>query len=257
MNPRRAAKGAVEELMSVSDAARYLSLSAKTVYRMVEELPAVRAGGRWRFRVRDLDNWILKHRSGAEPLPEPLDYAGGDARLYPYMDVRNIFLDAPQTAAADLIRGALTRSRLALAGGSEEETKERIYEAILEREKLCSTALHPDVAFPHPRDPEKCALAEHQILVVRARGPVDFGEAHGYRPRIAIILIARTAAVQLVWEARLSHLLHREGLAPRLLGARSPSDVYDLFARAGETAPSDASPASSGPAVLRPNPGRR
>lgn len=249
MGPQKRSKIAVEETMSVSDAARYLSLSARTIYRMVEELPAIRQGGRWRFRVRDLDNWILKHRSGVEPLPEPLNCAG-DARLYPYMDVRNIFLDAPQTVAADLIRSAVVRSQLALDGGSEEEAKERISEAILEREKLCSTALHPDAAFPHPRDPEKCALAEHQIIVVRARGPVDFGEAHGYRPRIAIILLARTAAVQLVWEARLSHLLHREGLARRLLEARSAREIYDVFAKTGETAPGVASP-PSGPATPR------
>jgi len=236
--------------MSVSDAARYLSLSSRTIYRMVGEFPAIRLGGRWRFRVRDLDNWILKHRTGVEPLPEPLDSAG-DARLYPYMDLQNIILDAPQKVAADLIRSALARAHLAPNGGSEEEAKERIVDAILEREKLCSTALHPDAAFPHPRDPEKCALAEHQIIVVRARGPVDFGEAHGYRPRIAIILLARTAAVQLVWEARLSHLLHREGLARQLLDARTEREIYDVFARAGQVATVGASPAAGESIPLR------
>ena len=240
----------LEEMMSVSDAARYLSLSARTVYRMVGELPAIRVSGRWRFRVRDLDNWILKQQSSVESLPEPLEGAK-DARLYPYMDVRNIFLDAPETVAADLIRSALLRSRLALGGGSEKEMKDRICEAILEREELCSTALHPDAAFPHPRDPEKCALAEHQIIVVRARGPVDFGEAHGYRPRLAVILLARTAAVLLVWEARLGHLLHREGIAGRLLEARSAREIYDIFAETGRVAPGDASP-PTGAAKLGP-----
>jgi excisionase family DNA binding protein len=250
MVPQKRSKIPAEETMSVSDAARYLSLSSRAIYRMVGELPAIRVGGRWRFRVRDLDNWILKHRTGVEALPEPLDSAG-DARLFPYMDLQNIFLDAPQTTAADLIRSAVVRARLTPNGGSEEEAKDRICEAILEREKLCSTALHPDAAFPHPRDPEKCALAEHQIVVVRARRPVDFGEAHGYRPRIAIILLARTAAVQLVWEARLSHLLHREGLARRLLDARNECEIYDVFAGAGEGALSGASPAA-GESILLP-----
>ncbi len=248
---KRSSAGAVEEMMSVSDAARYLSLSPRTIQRMVGELPAVRVEGRWRFRVRDLDNWILKHRSGVELLPEAVSHVGEDARLYPYMDVRNIFPDARETTAPDLIRAALAASHLTLAEGSEEETKGRILEAILEREKLCSTALHPDAAFPHPRDPEKCALAAHQIIVVRARGPVDFGEVHGYRPRLAIILLARTAAVQLVWEARLSHLLHREGLAKRILEARSEAEIYSVFRQAGEMAPSDPSLPSSGQATLR------
>ncbi len=249
MTRRKAPKEALEAMMSVSDAARYLSLSTRTVYRMVEELPAIRIDGRWRFRVRDLDHWILRRRSTGEPLPEPVDYAAGEALLHPYIDVRNIFVDAQETRAPALIRGALDRARLAPAAGSEKAAKDQIYEAILEREKLCSTALHPDAAFPHPRDPEKSPLAEHQIIVVRAAGPVDFGEVHGYKPRIVFILLARAAPVQLLWEARLSHLLHRGALAPRLLEAASAPEIYEVFAKTREAPPSAESAASSPPTV--------
>jgi excisionase family DNA binding protein len=32
-------------------------------------LPAIRHGKEWRFRKRDLDAWIERHRSGLPPLP--------------------------------------------------------------------------------------------------------------------------------------------------------------------------------------------
>ena len=32
-------------------------------------LPAIRHGKEWRFRKRDLDAWIERHRSGVPPLP--------------------------------------------------------------------------------------------------------------------------------------------------------------------------------------------
>lgn len=32
-------------------------------------LPAIRCGKEWRFRKRDLDAWIERHRSGLPPLP--------------------------------------------------------------------------------------------------------------------------------------------------------------------------------------------
>ena len=99
----------------------------------------------------------------------------------------------------------------------------------MEREALCSTALHPDVAFPHPRDPEKSPIAEDQILVVRAARPLEFHEIHGYKPRIVFILLARTASLQLLWEARLSHLLHREGFVEKLLSAGTPEEMYAVF----------------------------
>src|SRR5512143_3986052 len=100
----------------------------------------------------------------------------------------------------------------------------------MEREALCSTALHPEVAFPHPRDPEKCPLGDDQIIVVRAARPVEFHEIHGYKPRVAFILLARSASLQLLWEARLSHLLHREGFVEKLLSAKTPAEMYEVFA---------------------------
>jgi nitrogen PTS system EIIA component len=217
-------------MMTVSDVARYLSLSEKTIYRMVRELPAVRVGGRWRFRLRDLDSWLLRRRNEAEPLPEPITGAGGEMRLAPYIRTENILLDVPQVRAEPLIISAIERANLDLSESPAKAARERIIASILEREALCSTALNPSVAFPHPREPEKCPLASDQLIIVRASSPVDFLEVHGYRPKLVIILLARTVPLQLLWEARLSHLVHREGLDDRLLAARTPEEVSEVFA---------------------------
>jgi len=36
--------------------------------------------------------------------------------------------------------------------------------------------------------------------------------------------------LQLLWEARLSHLLHREGFVQKVLSARSAGELYRVFA---------------------------
>ncbi|HEY6930744.1 MAG TPA: helix-turn-helix domain-containing protein, partial [Thermoanaerobaculia bacterium] len=41
--------------MTVNEVSSYLSLSARSVYRLVGDLPAIRVGGRWRFRVSDIE----------------------------------------------------------------------------------------------------------------------------------------------------------------------------------------------------------
>jgi len=146
------------------------------------------------------------------------------------MDEKNIFLDVPDSEAGILIRNAIDRAALSLTERPEQAAKERIHASIMEREALCSTALHPDVAFPHPRDPEKCPLGSDQIVIVRAARPVEFREMHGYRPRIVFLLLARKVSLQLLWEARLSHLLHREGFVEKLLSAKSARGLYEVFA---------------------------
>jgi excisionase family DNA binding protein len=219
-----------DQTMTVAEVSAYLSLSTSSVYRLVKELRALRVDGRWAFRASDVDQWLLKRRTGDEPQLEPVEEVGSLVRLFSHMDEKNIFLDVPDSEAGILIRNAIDRAALSLTERPEQAAKERIHASIMEREALCSTALHPDVAFPHPRDPEKCPLGSDQIVIVRAARPVEFREMHGYRPRIVFLLLARKVSLQLLWEARLSHLLHREGFVEKLLSAKSARGLYEVFA---------------------------
>ena len=215
--------------MSVSEVSSFLSLSAASVYSLVGELKAVRVGGRWHFRMSDVERWLLKQPTADEAEIEPVRELGSQVRLFPHMEEANVFLDVTDPDAPTLIRNAIRRARLDLSEGPERAAKERIYESIMEREMLCSTALHPDVAFPHPRDPEKCPFGRDQIVVVRARQPVEFREINGYRPRIVFLLFARTVSLQLLWEARLSHLLHGKAFVKSVLSAKSARELCEVF----------------------------
>ena len=222
-------------MMTVAEVSSYLSLSAGTVYKLVGDLRAVRIGGRWCFRTADVEQWLLKRRSADEPPIEPVQELGSYVRLIPHLDEANIFLDVTDADAPTLISNAIRRARLDLTERPEEAAKEKIIASILEREALCSTALHPDVAFPHPRDPEKCPFGRDHIVVVRAVKPVEFGEIHGHRPRIVFLLLARTVSLQLHWEARLSHLLHQEDFVGKALAAKSAAEFCELFGPAPQS----------------------
>jgi excisionase family DNA binding protein len=216
-------------MMTVAEVSSYLSLSAGTVYKLVGDLRAIRIGGRWCFRTADVEQWLLQRRSADEPPIEPVAELGSHVRLIPHLDESNVFLDVTDSKATPLITNAVRRARLDLTEKPAEAAREKIIASILEREALCSTALHPDVAFPHPRDPEKCPLGRDAIIVARAAQPVDFGDPHGHRPRLVFVLLARTVSQQLHWEARLSHLLHREGFVEKALAAKSPREFCELF----------------------------
>ncbi len=50
------------ELMTAPELAKYLKVELRTVYRYLKDtqLPAIRMGGRWRFRKEDIDRWLLQ-----------------------------------------------------------------------------------------------------------------------------------------------------------------------------------------------------
>lgn len=57
----------MQDLWDVRRVAAYLGLSERSVYDKARggDLPAVRVGGRWRFRPEDLDAWITERAAGA------------------------------------------------------------------------------------------------------------------------------------------------------------------------------------------------
>lgn len=49
-----------DSLLNIQQVADYLQLNHSTVYQWAQQgrLPAIKLGGRWRFRQADLDAWI-------------------------------------------------------------------------------------------------------------------------------------------------------------------------------------------------------
>ena len=52
-----------DELMTAPEVAKYLKVELRTVYRYLRDaqLPAIRMGGRWRFRRDDINGWLQKY----------------------------------------------------------------------------------------------------------------------------------------------------------------------------------------------------
>ena len=51
---------AEERLLTAEETATYLKVCRETVYRLARkgQIPAVRVGGQWRFRERDILEWL-------------------------------------------------------------------------------------------------------------------------------------------------------------------------------------------------------
>jgi excisionase family DNA binding protein len=52
-----------EKLLTVEEVADYLNVDKFTVYRLLaeKELPAFKVGNQWRFKRKQIENWLVKH----------------------------------------------------------------------------------------------------------------------------------------------------------------------------------------------------
>lgn len=64
--------------MTLVEVAAYLRLSKDTVYRMASsgKLPASKVGSQWRFRKKDVDQWLDQNRNVGPGAPPPRRKAG-------------------------------------------------------------------------------------------------------------------------------------------------------------------------------------
>ena len=60
-----------ESFLTTEEVLEYLNINLRTVYRLIKagSIPAVRVGRQWRFRKRDLDDWLESRRHGEVQTP--------------------------------------------------------------------------------------------------------------------------------------------------------------------------------------------
>ena len=58
----------MKEIMTPREAAEYLSIHVRTIYRLVKlgEIPGRKVGGSWRFRKDTLDAWLSEKEKPAD-----------------------------------------------------------------------------------------------------------------------------------------------------------------------------------------------
>lgn len=62
-----------ETFLTTEEVLEYLQVNLRTVYRLIKagKIPAVRVGRQWRFRKKDIDEWLSRGRPGARTSSAP------------------------------------------------------------------------------------------------------------------------------------------------------------------------------------------
>lgn len=228
----------VPDLLSPKQLAEYLQLSQRTVYRLLErgDLAGVKVGGQWRFRKATVDEWLDLNvqrfdTDSLHALEDDDESTHGGAR-------RLAQLIAPENARIRLsarTRDEAVRTFVAQVRFPEPVSPELIAERVLERERLCSTALTDGVALLHtPRSRPRVLAAHDLIAIARLDAPIDFGALDGSKTQTLILLLARSERDQLALLAKLARVCREPGFLAALHQARNRVATVALIRRTEE-----------------------
>jgi PTS system nitrogen regulatory IIA component len=213
-----------DEILTIKQVARYLKVNERAIYKLAQEgaIPTVKIANQWRFRRSMIDGWLdlqmSSHlipynglRNGADAPPVPT----GDLKIADALRPAAIRLDLTATTKSE----ALDELAAVLSDAFGVRDPAGLRQAVHHRERLCSTAIVEDVAFPHPRRNGNRYTRELAIAVGRSTQGIDFRGMDGKPTHLVVMLCAPSDALHLQVIAKLGRLLGDAALRRTLLKA--------------------------------------
>ena len=229
------------EQMNEQQLADYLHMDLREVRKLASrgQLPCRKVGGEFVFRKGDVDHWV-EARMGAldrhrlakieKGVRAHHGMAHGEPEVCPLIPDGGIAVPLESKT-----REAALRGLIALAEDcGVVYNREDLLKEIREREDLCSTALAPGVAMPHPRHPLPYDIAESFLVVGLTSKGIPFGAEDGTLTRLFFLICCKDDRTHLHVLARLARMLHSQAIIDEFLAAETPEELRALLKKEEE-----------------------
>ena len=217
--------------LRVKDAAALLYVSEKTIYRWIsqEKLPFHKFGNQYRFNRADL-----------------LEWATSNSRLIsPHIMEESEDIVVPSLAEAIKTGGihyrvegkdkaAVLKSVVDVLALPQEVDQEFLYQALLARESLGSTAIGGGIAIPHVRNPIALHIYRPLIAIFFLEHPIDFQAIDGQPVHTLFTSVSPTIKAHLSLISKLSYGLRASDLADAIAQVGSREDIIQAAIRLDE-----------------------
>ncbi|MCE5271726.1 PTS sugar transporter subunit IIA [bacterium] len=192
--------------LGVREVAKILAVSEKTVYRWIKQgvIPVYRVQDQYRIHRAELLEWVTtrKMRVSEEIFQEP-EASGQPVSLVDALEAGGIFYRVEGRDRDSVLREVVNSMRL-----PDGVDREFLYQVILAREKLCSTAVGDGMAIPHPRSPLVLHVDRPAINLSFLEHRVEFGAIDNQPVRVLFTLVSPTVRGHLLLLSRLSFAIH-------------------------------------------------
>jgi PTS system nitrogen regulatory IIA component len=208
--------------LTIRDAARCLGVREDLLHRWVKrgELPAVLVNDQYRLNRVELLEWAAAHKMpvSAEILEEPGSTAPAQ-RIAEAVRTGGIHYALAGTDTASILR-----SVVAVLPLPADADRELVYQMLLAREKLGSTAAGNGIAIPHPRSPIVAHLERPAVSICFPERPLPFSGA-GKPVHTLCVLTSPSVKAHLRLLASLAAVLRDPALPARLEARARPEEI--------------------------------
>ena len=182
------------------------------------KLPIVDAQRRLQFNRQAILEWALAHGHPLN-LGTTSEESPGLAPVAELFAPERFHYDVPGRTFAEVLRSALDVLKLPM------EDKELIYDLLVSREKLMTTAVGDGLAIPHLRVPIVVNVARPALSIFFAREPIDMGALDGMPVHTLFLLLSLAPKQHLELLARLTFLFRQAAFVDLLKQRAGPETI--------------------------------
>ncbi|PYQ64704.1 MAG: PTS fructose transporter subunit IIA [Acidobacteria bacterium] len=208
----------------VKDAARLLNVSEKTIYRWIKQgsIPAYRLNEQYRFNRAELLEWATSRRISLSPeiFREEEFETASLPHLTEALRAGGIYYRIGGSDKTSVLHNVVETMRL-----PAEVDREFLFEVLLAREALGSTAIGEGIAIPHVRNPVILHLERPMVTVCFLERAVDFGALDGRPVNVLFTLISPTVRAHLHLLSRLSYALRDRSFKDAVMQQAARDDL--------------------------------
>lgn len=231
------------EEMNIRQVAAYLHMDSREVVKLASrgQIPCRRVSGNFCFRKEQVDHWVEtqmhempKHRLAGIEKGVSAHHGFDDKALLVGPLIPELGVAVPLGART---RDAAIRALVDLADRAGLVfVKSDLIAEVRAREELCSTALAPSVAIPHPRRPLPYDIAAGFVVAGLTSSGIPFGAEDGSLTRLFFLICCKDERTHLHVLARLAQMLHDDRTVAGLLTAETPDELRGLLLEAERAA---------------------
>ncbi len=216
--------------LSLKTVAGSLNLPVSTIDRWIRQgrIPIHRSGTDAVFSHAALEKWAATHNL-------PFSLNGSQADNLPPEALDSLASAMQRGKVCHRIAGndaaGVLRAAVACIDVLPENTREELFEKLIEREQLASTGIGNGIAIPHPRDPLSRPPEMPVITTCFLEKPIDFNAIDDKPVSVFFLLISPTVKHHLHLLSRLSYCIRDRAFVAFL---NQHPDAADLCSRVAE-----------------------
>ncbi len=224
--------------LRVKDAAELLQVSEKTIYRWIaqEKLPMHQVNGQYRFNRAELLEWATSKSIQISPkmMEEPEDTF--IPSLEEALRSGGIHYRVEGSDKISVLRSVV--NILSLPDGVDREF---LFQVLLARESLGSTAVGDGIAIPHVRNPITLHVTKPLMALCFLETPIDFEAIDGRPVHTLFTIVSPTIKAHLNLLSKLSFGLRSSSFAGAIANTGSREEIFQEAGRLNESLASNSS----------------